>query len=101
MPDGKKALEDLWADTPMVEDNSIINQHVKSFMKYVVIIGIFVGILNAVLVGILGAFAIALILPINLTLLYVVVNKLFAEVDHLIVRRIRRREGNLSENLSE
>lgn len=101
MPDGKQALEDLWADTPMVRDNSIINQHVKSFMKYVIIIGLFAGIVNAVLVGVLGPLAIVPILPINLTLFYVIVNKLFAEVDHLIVRRIRRREGNLSENLSD
>jgi Flp pilus assembly protein TadB len=101
MPDTKQDIHDLWADTPMTEDDSIVTQHVKNFMIYAVGIGLLTGIVNVILGAALGVIGAIIALPLNLFVAYKVVTKLFTEVDNLVARRIRRREGNLAENLSK
>ncbi|QCC45527.1 uncharacterized protein HBSAL_09410 [Halobacterium salinarum] len=85
----------------MTEDDSIVKPHVKNFMIYAVGLGILVGIVNIILGAALGVIGAIIALPLNLFVAYKVVTKMFTEVDALVARRIRRREGNLTENLSE
>lgn len=85
----------------MTEDDSTVKPHVKNFMIYSVGIGILVGIVNIILGAALGVIGAIIALPLNLFVAYKVVTKMFTEVDALVARRIRRREGNLTEKLSE
>lgn len=101
MPDIKQVLHNLWADTPMTEDESIVKPHVKNFMIYAVGIGLLAVIVSAILGAALDAIGAIIALPLNLFVAYKIVTKMFTEVDVLVARRIRRREGNLAENLGE
>jgi hypothetical protein len=101
MPDTKRVLRNLWEETPMTEDDSIVARHVRNFMIYAVGFGFLTGVVTFVLVAALEGIGAILALPLNLFVAYKVVEKLFNEVDALVARRIRRREGRLAENLSE
>ena len=85
----------------MMEDGSLVKPHAKNFMIYAVGVGLLAGIVTTVLLATLGPLGAIVALPLDLFVGYKIVTKLFTEVDALVARRIRRREGNLAEQLSD